>query len=93
MKFSHILSALALTSSAIAAPALGRRDWGNCLAQSTAEDLVNGYISILEHSDVATANATAQAILADDYTEISDSILSLEGQPVSCKIVLPFHRF
>lgn len=83
MKFSYILSAFALTSTAFAAPTVARRDWSNCIAQSTAEDLVNGYISILAHTDVATANATAQKILADDYQEISDSILSLEGQPVS----------
>jgi len=78
MKFATVIAAsLALATSAFAAP------WTDCLAQSEAESIINQYISILAHSDVATANATAQALLADDYQEISDSILSLEGQPVS----------
>lgn len=78
MKFTTVAAAtLALATSAFAAPT-----WSNCLAQSEAESIVNQYISILTHSDIQTANATAQALLADDYEEISDSILSLEGQPV-----------
>lgn len=78
MKFTTVAAAtLALATSAFAAPT-----WSNCLAQSEAESIVNRYISILTHSDIQTANATAQALLADDYEEISDSILSLEGQPV-----------
>lgn len=83
MKFSLIAAAaLGLASSAFAAPA-----WGNCLAQSAAEDIVNQYITILSHPDISAANATAQALLADDYQEISDSILSLEGQPVSALLI------
>ena len=44
----------------------------------------HSYLEILTHQpSVAAANATAQALLVDSYTETSDSILSLEGQPVS----------
>lgn len=82
MKFSLIAgAALALVSSTIAKPT--GKSWANCIAQSTAEDIVNKYITILSHPDIQAANATAQALLANDYQEVSDSILSLEGQPVS----------
>lgn len=88
MKYSYIVSALGLASSVFAAPTEVRRsDWSACIPQADAESLVDKYISILTHSDITTANATAQAILADDYQEISDSILSLEGQPVSLDIL------
>lgn len=79
MKFTTVVAALlALATSAFAGPI-----WSSCLAQNEAESIVNQYISILTHSDIQTANATAQALLADDYTEIPDSILSLEAQPMS----------
>lgn len=93
MRFSFVAATLALASSALAGPLAARdNSWGNwgngncasnCLSQATAESIVNQYISILAHTDATAANATAQALLADDYQEISDSILSLEGQPVS----------
>lgn len=80
MKFTTIATAtLALATSAFAAPS-SWGSWPNCLAQSEAESIVNQYISVLAHSNVQTANATGQALLTDDYQEISDSILSLEGQ-------------
>lgn len=82
MKFTTIAAAtLALATSAFAAPS-SWGSWPNCLAQSEAESIVNQYISVLAHSNVQTANATAQALLTNDYQEISDSILSLEGQAV-----------
>lgn len=82
MKFSLITSALTLASAVVAAPA--RRDWTNfkCLSQSAADTIVTKFISVLAHTNVATANATAQALFSDTYTEVSDSILSLEGLPV-----------
>lgn len=85
MKFSLALAPLALVTS-VTASTLHTRDWSdwqNCLSQSQAETIVNEYASILTHSDPAAANATAQALLDVNYVEISDSILSLEGQPVS----------
>ncbi|KIW52168.1 hypothetical protein PV05_07830 [Exophiala xenobiotica] len=81
MKLFFILAPLALAAS-VAASALPKRGDGGCLSQSEAESIVSQYASILTHTDVATANATAQALLDENYTEISDSILSLEGQPL-----------
>lgn len=82
MKFTLITAAFGFASSVVAFTP-GRPGWlKQCLPQSKAESIVDGFITILEHYDVAAANATAQTLLADDYQEISDSILSLEGKPV-----------
>ncbi|EXJ77622.1 hypothetical protein A1O3_09850 [Capronia epimyces CBS 606.96] len=84
MKLFSILLPLALVM-ADATSALSNRDgggWKDCLSQGEAESIVNQYISILTHTNVTAANATAQAVLDNNYTEISDSILSLEGQPL-----------
>jgi hypothetical protein len=86
MKLFSLLAPLALSASVVAS-ALPKRGGGACLSQSEAESIVSQYASILGHTDVATANATAQALLDENYTEISDSILSLEGQPVSQAIL------
>jgi hypothetical protein len=82
MKFTSITVAMGLASSALASP-VNRRGYG-CLSHSFAETIVSEYASILSHtnSDLGTPNATAQAILSDNYEEISDSILSLEGLPL-----------
>lgn len=82
MKFSSILAALGLTASVMASP-LAERHW-NCISQYAADKLVSEYIGVLSHqnTDLGTPNETAQAILDDNYTETSDSILSLEGQPL-----------
>jgi len=79
MKFSTIASGLALASAAAASP-LQR-----CLTQQQGNTIVNKFISILEDKSYngQSANATAEALIANDYVEISDSILSLEGAPVS----------
>jgi len=85
MKFSSIIAPLALASSVTATAIRNRNwsDWQNCVSQSQAETIVSDYASILSHSGgVAAANATAQALLDVNYVEISDSILSLEGQPL-----------
>ncbi len=54
----------------------------SCLQQSDAEEVVAKFISIVDHPDVAKANATAQAFLADTFFEESDSIDTLAGFPV-----------
>jgi hypothetical protein len=80
MKLLPIL--VQLTSVLGATAAVLPRAVGEGLSQAFAEDVVAKFITILSHPDIATANATAQALLADGYSETSDSILSLEGQPV-----------
>lgn len=87
MKFTQITATLALAASAIASPTWP--SWNgcpsdNCISQTDAETLVKRFIGVLSHegSDLGNASVTANAILADNYKEISDSILSLEGLPV-----------
>jgi hypothetical protein len=80
MKLSIIIAPLALASTALA--------WnpsGPCLSDVYATKIVNDFISILEHT--GNANATAQALLADNYTEQGDSINIIAGRPVR----IPFH--
>lgn len=84
MKFTSVLAALAATA-VVASPVESlKRGYGECLCQADAEKIVTEYIAILSHtsSDLGNASETAQALLDDNYTEISDSILSLEGQPL-----------
>jgi hypothetical protein len=90
MRFSTIIASMVLTAIAvIASPvqSLQRPGRGQCLHQSDAEKIVTEYIAILSHtsSDLGDANATAQALLDDNYQEISDSVLSLKGLPVSSR--------
>ena len=56
-----------------------------CLKSHTAMKLVNRYASVLQHidSDIGNATVTANVVIANGYTETSDSILSLEQKPVS----------
>ncbi|EHY56004.1 hypothetical protein HRR83_006617 [Exophiala dermatitidis] len=84
MKPFSLLAPFAIVAS-VASSALPKRDgncYSDCLSQGQAESIVNQYISILTHTNVTAANATAQALLDENYTEISDSILSLEGLPL-----------
>ncbi|KIV94232.1 hypothetical protein PV10_02019 [Exophiala mesophila] len=53
-----------------------------CLQQSDAEDIVNNFIAFLDHPDIAAANVTAQALLAEGFYEKSDSINMLAGHPI-----------
>lgn len=86
MKFS-VAAITAFATAALAIPQWG--NWGcpqdQCISQDDANRLVDRFISVLGHydSDIGDAATTANAILADSYREISDSILSLEGLPVS----------
>lgn len=79
MKFTTIASTLALAATVIASPRIPHRSSG--VSQAEAESVVSKIISIFGHQP--GANATAHALLADNFVEHSDSILALEGQPVS----------
>ena len=83
MKFSLYASALALASTAIAAPAIEERGL-KCVTLSQAKTIVARFGGVItqQGSDLGDANTTAQAILAGGYTEYSDSVLSLEQAPV-----------
>jgi hypothetical protein len=92
MKFTGILSSLAFATAAVAAPSSASSNWGggygngNCVSQDQATQLVHEYAFFLAHADpsqVQQANATAQKILAPDFTEQSDSINGFLGLKVS----------
>ena len=55
-----------------------------CRGPKGAEDFVQRFAGILSKrgSDLGDSTAPAEALLADDSQEISNSILSLEGRPV-----------
>lgn len=82
MKFATIFaSALANATAAANAPQKSVR----CLCPSEAEQTVQRLIGILTHkgSDLGDDNSTAEALLADSFYEVSDSILALQKLPVS----------
>jgi hypothetical protein len=91
MKFTLLASCLSLAATIAAAPApapeLEERTLlpFGCLNSFLAQQIVNKYISILENQPYngQDVNTTAQQIIASNYVEYSDSILSLEKAPVS----------
>ena len=86
MKLTTIATSLALVASALAAPAvrLDSPQESQCLCQQDAETFLNRFIPAFQHlPDIPTANKTLQEIVAPHFVDISDSILSLEGRPVS----------
>ena len=56
----------------------GKYDPTQCLCEDSATYLVNGFASLIS----AYNNATANAILANNLVDYSDSILSLQGLPL-----------
>ncbi|KAK3669366.1 hypothetical protein LTR78_010749 [Recurvomyces mirabilis] len=91
MHFST-LAATAFATTALASPQWGGPHWGGpggnwgphenhqCISQQQATDLVNTAITVFNHLPTQDgANATAQALLTDDFGEYSDSIKSLQG--------------
>lgn len=55
--------------------------WHGCISEQEAEIFVRRFISILNRgtSDLGNATETAEDIIAEGFTVISNSILSLEG--------------
>ena len=78
MKFSIVATALALASTALSSPVTG------CVTMKQAKTVVNRYRGIQTQagSDLGDAQTTAEKLLVKNYKEISDSILSLEQEPV-----------
>ena len=73
-----IFSAISLASVVLAAPLQ------TCLSYKEASCIVEKYIGIADGTgyDNQSANATAQALISDDFTGDSGSILSLQERPV-----------
>lgn len=86
MKFSLIASVAALATAAFAAPAeeLDKRNFF-CVSQQQAEKYIQRFTGILtkQGSDLGDYLATADKLLSNNFQEISDSINSLAGFPVS----------
>lgn len=90
MKSTFFASALALATSASAAaianpePGLSLPQFCPCLTDYQATTIVNKFVSILEGVEYQgqSPNVTAQQVVAPNYVEYSDSILSLEKAPV-----------
>jgi hypothetical protein len=85
MKFSLLTYCLSLTACVLAALVLEEQTFGfGCLNAFFALEIVNKYISILENQPYygQSVNTTAEQIIASNYLEYSDSMLSLEKAPV-----------
>lgn len=83
--FITIAAAASLISSVAAAPPpwvaggfWGRINPGKCLTQESVDYLVAGFEGLIS----AYSDANADKLLADDFTDFSDSINSLAGYPV-----------
>jgi hypothetical protein len=85
MKLNTILASLAAIAYATASPTEKRGGYGNCLTDEQANTIVAKYASILEGVEYQgqSPNVTAEQVVAKNYVEYSDSILSLEDAPVS----------
>ncbi|KAJ9616535.1 hypothetical protein H2200_000254 [Cladophialophora chaetospira] len=53
-----------------------------CLSDAQATSIVSSWNAILTHPDRTVANATAQALINDEFLRTSDSINSLIGLPL-----------
>jgi len=78
MRASSILGALLLPALSFAAPAPSKDGYFQCLSAGDAAYLVSGFASLLTDFQASVANA----ILADDFTDTSDSINFLAGIPL-----------
>jgi hypothetical protein len=81
VQLKSLLAAAALAAAASATPlAEPQPGWwarGKCLSPSVASGLVEGFGSLIS----AFTNATADSLLAPDFTDTSDSINFLAGEP------------
>ncbi|KAI6871326.1 hypothetical protein KC323_g1926 [Hortaea werneckii] len=78
MQLTTIFSVFSIASVVLAAPLQ------TCLSYEEASCIVEKYIGIADGTgyDNHSANATAQALISDDFTGDSGSILSLQERPL-----------
>ena len=60
-----------------------------CLQQWQATNIVNAFLYLLANPTASNFNATANALLASDFTDTSDSINQLAGLPVRSPSFIP----
>lgn len=90
MQLVTVLSSLAFAAWGAQAAPNGWGGWGgpwgaqgNCLSDAEAAKYASDSAIFLSHTNIALANATAQALFADNIQEYGDSINSLLSEPVS----------
>jgi hypothetical protein len=82
MRASKIFAALALSAISSAIPSsLRTKGQESCLDENAASYLVNSFADLLTNTGANFNTALANAILADDFTDTSDSINFLAGIP------------
>lgn len=82
MKITSIATAFAILGTAFAAAAPPPSYGGKCISQQEGEAWLQKFIGVLGKTD-PNAQTTANKIIADNFVEYSNSILSLQGLPVS----------
>ncbi|KAF7193850.1 hypothetical protein HII31_04740 [Pseudocercospora fuligena] len=100
MKYTAVLSALALVSSAYAVPhqpydnqqgsvpghsmvsATGKSQMGQCLSSQEAQQWLQKFLGVFSKTD-PNRMQTANQIIADNFAVYSNSIRSLQGQPLN----------
>ena len=85
MQFFTVALSAFLATAAVASPVATKwNGWGDgCLTDAQANYLVQSFKQILSDPNRTAIVAIAEEIIATDYVEISDSINSLAGYPVS----------
>ena len=83
MQFFTLALSTLLATAAVASPVKKWNEWENCLTDAQANYLVQSFKQILSDPNRTAIVAIAEEIIATDYVEISDSINSLAGYPVS----------
>ncbi|KAK3112311.1 hypothetical protein LTR53_011542 [Teratosphaeriaceae sp. CCFEE 6253] len=85
MKYAAVLaSALAMVATAVASPTALAGYGNQCVTQHQAEKIVSEIINIFGHlPSQNAANVSAQALLAPDFKEYSDSVLALQSLPLT----------
>lgn len=83
MQLTTIFSACSIASVVLAVPLQ------TCLTPEQAFCIVEKYIGVADGTgyDNQSANATAQALISDDFTGDSGSILSLQSRPVKAETI------
>ncbi|KAK5937864.1 hypothetical protein PMZ80_009993 [Knufia obscura] len=84
MKFAAALASLAVLAAAAPAPSglEGRNGDKGCVSREHVQYLVDQETVFLQHTDLAAAQAAADAIFAADIEEYGDSINSLRQAPL-----------
>lgn len=84
MRFSTVATAAAALVAGVSAAPGGWGGWQpqNCLNDTGVAYLINGYTYLLEYPQGKDFNATANAILENNFFVLSDSINTLAGIPV-----------